>query len=181
MDTENKQAACAAPETTEPQNVQTPEAEPTPEQKLQAEVEALKAQLAAEKDQNLRVRAEYDNYRKRTARERGEIAANVRVETVKELLPVADNIERALATAAGNEADLRKGIAMVQQQIQSVFTKLSIEPIEAENVPFDPNMHNAVMHVQDETTDDNTVVQVLQKGYKLGGKVLRYAMVKVAN
>ena len=94
---------------------------------------------------------------------------------------MADNIERALATAEGNEADLRKGIAMVQQQIQNVFTKLSIEPIDAENVPFDPNAHNAVMHVEDEAAGDNTVVQVLQKGYKLGGKVLRYAMVKVAN
>ena len=70
---------------------------------------------------------------------------------------------------------------MVQQQIQNVFTKLSIEPIDAENVPFDPNAHNAVMHVEDEAAGDNTVVQVLQKGYKLGGKVLRYAMVKVAN
>ncbi len=181
MDTENKQETCAAAEAAESQTAQQPEAEPTPEQQMQAELESLKAQLAEQKDQNLRVRAEYDNYRKRTAREMGEIAANVRVETVKELLPVADNIERALATAEGNEADLRKGIAMVQQQIQNVFTKLSIEPIDAENVPFDPNAHNAVMHVEDEAAGDNTVVQVLQKGYKLGGKVLRYAMVKVAN
>lgn len=158
-----------------------PAAEKTPEQLLQEEVDRLKAELAAEKDQNLRIRAEYDNYRKRTSREMGEITVNVRSETVKELLPVADNIERALATAEGSEADLRKGISMVQQQIQNVFTKLHIEAIDEENVPFDPQSHNAVVHVEDDTIGENTVVQVLQKGYKLGTKVLRYAMVKVAN
>ena len=111
----------------------------------------------------------------------GEIAANVRVETVKELLPVADNIERALATAEGNEADLRKGIAMVQQQIQNVFTKLSIEPIDAENVPFDPNAHNAVMHVEDEALGENVIAEVFQTGFAMGDKIVRFAMVKVAN
>ena len=157
-----------------------PEA-PSAEQKLAAELEQLKKELAAEKDQNLRIRAEYDNYRKRTAREMGEITADVRSKTVKEILPIADNIERALAAQEGSEAELRKGIAMVQQQIHNVFTQMHIEPIDAENIPFDPQLHNAVMHIEDENLGENTVVQVLQKGYKLGDKVLRYAMVKVAN
>ena len=157
-----------------------PEA-PSAEQKLAAELEQLKKELAAEKDQNLRIRAEYDNYRKRTAREMGEITADVRSKTVKEILPIADNIERALAAQEGSEAELRKGIAMVQQQIHNVFTQMHIEPIDAENIPFDPQLHNAVMHIEDENLGENMVVQVLQKGYKLGDKVLRYAMVKVAN
>ena len=154
---------------------------PSAEQKLAAELEQLKKELAAEKDQNLRIRAEYDNYRKRTAREMGEITADVRSKTVKEILPIADNIERALAAQEGSEAELRKGIAMVQQQIHNVFTQMHIEPIDAENIPFDPQLHNAVMHIEDENLGENMVVQVLQKGYKLGDKVLRYAMVKVAN
>ena len=157
-----------------------PEA-PSAEQKLAAELEQLKKELAAEKDQNLRIRAEYDNYRKRTAREMGEITADVRSKTMKEILPIADNIERALAAQEGSEAELRKGIAMVQQQIHNVFTQMHIEPIDAENIPFDPQLHNAVMHIEDENLGENMVVQVLQKGYKLGDKVLRYAMVKVAN
>ena len=149
-----------------------PEA-PSAEQKLAAELEQLKKELAAEKDQNLRIRAEYDNYRKRTAREMGEITADVRSKTVKEILPIADNIERALAAQEGSEAELRKGIAMVQQQIHNVFTQMHIEPIDAENIPFDPQLHNAVMHIEDENLGENMVVQVLQKGYKLGDKVLR--------
>ena len=100
---------------------------------------------------------------------------------MKEILPIADNIERALAAQEGSEAELRKGIAMVQQQIHNVFTQMHIEPIDAENIPFDPQLHNAVMHIEDENLGENMVVQVLQKGYKLGDKVLRYAMVKVAN
>ena len=156
-------------------------AEETAEQKLQAEIEQLKKQLSEEKDLGLRVRAEYDNYRKRTAREMGEINANVRVETLAEILPIADNIERALASAEGNEAELRRGVDMIRQQIEQIFTKMNIETIGEENVPFDPQIHNAVMHVEDEAIEESTVVQVFQKGYKLGNKVLRYAMVKVAN
>ena len=159
----------------------TEQPEETTEQKLTAEIEQLKKQLNEEKDLGLRVRAEYDNYRKRTAREMGEINANVRVETLTEILPIADNIERALASAEGNEAELRRGVAMIQQQIDQIFTKLNIETIGEENVPFDPQIHNAVMHIEDETIEESTVIQVFQKGYKLGNKVLRYAMVKVAN
>lgn len=163
-----------APETAEKQ----PE---TAEEALKAEIEELRKQLEAEKDMGLRVRAEYDNYRKRTAREMGEIAASVRCETLTEILPVADNIERALASAEGNEAELRKGVSMIGQQIEQIFSKLHIETIGEENVPFDPQVHNAVMHVEDDAIEECTVVQVFQKGYKLGNKVLRYAMVKVAN
>ena len=149
-----------------------------------AELEALlkKAQddLAHEKEMGMRVRAEYDNYRKRTAKEMGEIAIDVRVKTVQEILPIADNIERALSVT-GSDADMRKGIEMIEQQILNTFAKLEIEAIADENVAFDPNIHNAVMHVEDENFGENTVVQVFQKGYKIGDKIVRYAMVKVAN
>ena len=147
---------------------------------LEAELQKVREELAKEKEQGMRVRAEYDNYRKRTAKEIGEISADVTAKTVQEILPIADNIERALA-ADGADADLRKGIQMVQQQIENAFHKLQIEAVGEENTPFDPNLHNAVMHVEDKNIGENMVVQVFQKGYKIGSKVLRYAMVKVAN
>ncbi len=173
METKTAEETAEAVETAETVN---PEVE-----QLKAEIEQLKKQLADEKDMGLRVRAEYDNYRKRTAREMGEINANVRCETIAEILPIADNIERALACPEGNEAELRKGVDMIRQQIGHVFEKMHIETIEGENIPFDPNLHNAVMHVEDDSIEESTVVQMFQKGYKLGNKVLRYAMVKVAN
>lgn len=170
----------AAEETSAAEQTESAE-QPDEVKKLQDEIEALKAELEKQKDLDMRVRAEYDNYRKRTSREMGEIAARAKAEAVMDILPIADNIERALSVQEGSEADIRKGVEMIQTQIGNAFQKLGIEAIADENVPFDPQYHNAVMHIEDENVEANTVVQVLQKGYKIGSKVLRYAMVKVAN
>ena len=150
-------------------------------QNLEKEIEQLKAELEKEKDLDMRIRAEYDNYRKRTSKEMGEITARAKADAIKDILPIADNIDRAIAVQEGCEADILKGVEMIHTQIINVFEKLGIEEIAEENIPFNPEFHNAVMHMEDENLEANTVVQVLQKGYKIGSKVLRYAMVKVAN
>ena len=148
---------------------------------LREEIKKLQAELEKQKDLDMRVRAEYDNFRKRTSREMREIAARAKAEAIAEILPIADNIDRALSVQEGSEADIRKGVEMIHTQIENAFQKLGIEAINEENVEFDPHLHNAVMHVEDEEAKANTVIQVLQKGYKVGSRVLRYAMVKVAN
>ena len=139
------------------------------------------AEVKQEEDLFKRTAAEYDNYRKRTAREMGAISADVRVEIIRELLPVADNIERALSVQNGTVEDIRKGVEMVQNQIRAIFEKLGIEAIDQSGVAFDPTIHNAVLHVEDEALEENIVAEMLQKGYRLGDKILRPAMVKVAN
>ena len=148
---------------------------------LKEEIKKLQEELEKQKDLDMRVRAEYDNFRKRTSREMGEIAARAKAEAIADILPIADNIDRALSVQEGSEADIRKGVEMIHTQIENAFQKLGVEAIAEENVEFDTQLHNAVMHVEDENVKPNTVVQVLQKGYKIGSRVLRYAMVKVAN
>lgn len=148
---------------------------------LEEKVERLQAELDKKEDLFKRTAAEYDNYRKRTAREMGAISADVRVEIIRELLPVADNIERALSVQNGTVEDIRKGVEMVQNQIRAIFEKLGIEAIDQSGVAFDPTIHNAVLHVEDEALEENIVAEMLQKGYRLGDKILRPAMVKVAN
>ena len=148
---------------------------------LEEKVTALQAELDKKEDLFKRTAAEYDNYRKRTAREMSAISADVRVEIIRELLPVADNIERSLSVQNGSAEDIRKGVEMVQNQIRAVFEKLGIEAIDQSGVAFDPTVHNAVLHIEDEAMDENVVAEMLQKGYRLGEKILRPAMVKVAN
>ena len=165
---------------------QKPAQESRPEQAdeiagLKEEIKRLQEELEKQKDLDMRVRAEYDNFRKRTSREMSEIAARAKAEAIADILPIADNIDRALSVQEGSEADIRKGVEMIHTQIENAFQKLGIEAIAEENVEFDTQLHNAVMHVEDENVKPNTVVQVLQKGYKIGSRVLRYAMVKVAN
>ena len=131
-------------------------------------------------DKYLRLMAEYDNYRKRSARERDSIYADVRVDTVTKFLPVYDNLERALAAQTEDEA-FRKGVEMTFTQLQEIMKKLGVEAIEAVGKTFVPSMHNAVMHVDDENAAENTVVEVFQKGFRRGERVIRHAIVKVAN
>ena len=149
--------------------------------KLQAQIAELEEKLAKQEDVFKRTAAEYDNYRKRTAREMSAISADAKAEVLKELLPVVDNLERAVAFQDSSPEDIRKGLEMVMNQLLSAFGKLGVEAIEGQNIPFDPNMHNAVMHIEDEELEQNTVAETFQKGYKMGDKILRYAMVKVAN
>lgn len=139
----------------------------------------LQEELDSTKDRLLRVTAEYDNYRKRTTKEKEGIYSDAYVDVLKEIIPILDNLERAIV-ADGSVEDLKKGIEMTIKGCQDSFTKLGIEEIDASG-EFDPNVHNAVMHVEDETLDKNVIAEVFQKGYKKDEKIIRYTMVKVAN
>lgn len=131
-------------------------------------------------DKYLRLMAEFDNYKKRSAKERENIYLDVRVDTVTKFLPVYDNLERALNADTADDA-YKKGVEMTFHQLMDVFKKLGVEAIPAEGEKFDPAFHNAVMHVEDENAGENEIVQELQKGFKIGEKVIRFSMVKVAN
>ena len=142
--------------------------------------EAQESALAAEKDRYLRLAAEYDNYRKRSQKERETVYADAKADTVAQLLPVYDNLERALKAECSDSA-FYKGVEMIMDQLMAIFTKLGIESIPAAGQPFDPALHNAVIHVEDETLGENVVAEEFQKGFMMNGKVIRFAMVKVAN
>ena len=151
------------------------------------EMEAVKAKLdAAEKnaaqakDQLLRMAAEYDNYRKRSQKEKDNLYTEIRSETVEKFLPVYDNLERALAQET-QDAAFKKGVEMTMNQLVSVMEKLGVESFGAAGDHFDPQLHNAVMHIEDESLGENVIAEVFQKGFKVGEKVVRFAMVKVAN
>ena len=138
------------------------------------------AKVATEHDRYLRLAAEYDNYRKRSARERESIYSDVRADTVTKFLPVYDNLARALEQSTADEA-YRKGVELIMTQFKDILSRLGVTEIEAMGQQFDPGLHNAVMRGEDETKGANEIVQELQKGFKLGDKVIRYAMVKVVN
>lgn len=141
----------------------------------------LENQLAERNNQLLRLAAEYDNFRKRTQREKEELYCMSKSSVVKELLPVIDNFERAQVADAANAEEYRKGIDMIYSQFTAFITKLGIECFGEPGEDFDPNLHNAVMHIEDEDLDDNVIAQVISKGYKLGDKIIRSATVTVAN
>ena len=136
--------------------------------------------LAEEHDKYLRLAAEYDNFRKRSAKEKESAWTDAKASTAAAFLPVYDNLERALKAPCSDEA-YQKGVEMTMNQLKDVLTKLGIEEIPALGEKFDPNLHNAVMHVDDEGVEENTIVEVFQTGFKTGDKVIRFAMVKVAN
>ncbi|MBQ4575932.1 MAG: nucleotide exchange factor GrpE [Clostridia bacterium] len=144
---------------------------------LKKEVETLTAALAEEKDRYMRMLAEYDNFRKRSAKDRESAYGDAYTAVVTEILPVIDNLERALAFSEGET--LTAGVEMTLKQFKASMEKLGISEIEC--VDFDPNLHNAVMHVEDDSVEENKIVEVFQKGYRKGDKVIRFAMVKVAN
>ncbi|MBQ8967632.1 nucleotide exchange factor GrpE [Ruminococcus sp.] len=146
----------------------------------QSEEDKLKAELAESKDKYLRLMAEYDNFRKRSAKERLELSASVKGDTVADILPVIDNFERALNTETEDEA-YKQGIEMIFKQFNDALTKLGIEAIDPVGETFDPNIANAVNQIEDPELGENVVAQVFQKGYRIGDKVIRYAMVVVAN
>ena len=136
--------------------------------------------IQAEKEKYLRLCAEYDNFRKRSQRERDTLYTDIKADTLLKFLPVYDNLERALATPTEDEA-YRRGVEMIMTQFCATMQKLGITEIEALGQKFDPNVHNAVMHIEDEAFGENEVVEVFQKGFMLNDKVIRFAMVKVAN
>ena len=158
-----------------------PKAKAEKEPKANAEKEPdLKTQLAAEKDKYLRLLAEYDNFRRRSQKEKENIYTDVRGETLKKFLPVYDSLWRALTQTAEDDP-ARKGLEMIMTQYENALTQLGVSLIEAVGQPFDANFHNAVMHVEDESVGENIVVEEFEKGFKIGDKVLRYSVVKVAN
>ena len=143
-------------------------------------MEQLAKMVSDASDKYLRLAAEYDNYRKRTAREKEHLYNDAKIDTIKPFLAVLDNLERGLAQFEEGDPH-RQGMEMICKQFMTVLEKLGVQQIEALGQPFDPARHNAVMHVEDESAGENTVVEVFQQGYALGDKILRFAMVKVAN
>ena len=140
-------------------------------------------QKALEEEQNryLRLMAEYDNFRKRSAREKDGIYTDAKADTFTSLLPVLDNFDRAFENEDASPEDFRKGVEMTRDQVLAIFEKAGVEAYGEAGEPFDPNIHNAVSHIEDPEQGENVLAQVFQKGYKLGDKVLRHAMVVVAN
>ncbi|MBR7133033.1 MAG: nucleotide exchange factor GrpE [Clostridia bacterium] len=148
--------------------------------KSQAEIEKLKTELEAKNDLLLRTAAEFDNFKKRTERERAGVAEYAKASVIKTLLPILDNIDRA--SAADKESpDYIKGIEMIIKQFETLASGLGIVELAAVGDAFNPTMHEAVMHIEDEAFGENVIAEVLQKGYKIGDTVIRAAMVKVAN
>ena len=142
--------------------------------------EAVEKAVAEEKDKYLRLAAEYDNFRRRSQKEREGLYGDIKADVLTKFLPVYDNLERALKQETADEA-FKKGVEMIMVQFEQTMEKLGITEIPALGEKFDPQLHNAVMHVDDESVGENEIVEVFQKGFKAGDKVIRFAMVKVAN
>ena len=149
-------------------------------EEVKAEEKPVSDEMAALNDKYLRVCAEYDNFRRRSQKEKEAIYGEVRAATAEKFLPVYDNLERALKQPTEDEA-YRKGVEMIMTQFITTLEKLGISPIESVGQTFDPNFHNAVMHVEDEEKGENEIVEEFQKGFKVGDKIIRFSMVKVAN
>ena len=191
----SKKKQTEAEEVKEEKTEEAPEETIKEEEKTASETEAKPAEekaekteeakpktdeLAAEKDKYLRLCAEYDNFRKRSQKEKDALYGDIKANTVTKFLPVYDNLERALKQNTEDEA-YKKGVEMIMTQFCSTLEKLGVTEIECLGEKFDPTMHNAVMHVDDEEKGENEIVEVFQKGFRLGEKVIRFAMVKVAN
>ena len=175
-----------APEAEEETTPVEPAAEETAESAAPAETAEpaagadLQKQYDELNDRYLRMAAEYDNFRKRSAKEKESAWADSKASTAAAFLPVYDNLERALNAPCSDEA-YQKGVEMTMNQLKEVLGKLGIEEIPALGEKFDPNCHNAVMHVDDESVEENTIVEVFQTGFRSGEKIVRFSMVKVAN
>ena len=177
---QNEQTAAQAKP--EAEAAKQPEEKKPEDAKQQEASEFEKAQqaLAQEHDSYLRLAAEYDNYRKRSQKEKEGLYGDIKSDTVSKFLPVYDNLARALAQSTEDEA-YRKGVEMIMNQFNATLEKLGVSRIESLGQKFDPSLHNAVMHVDDEEKGENEIVEVFQEGFKYGEKVIRFAMVKVAN
>ena len=204
MSEENKEPQAETPETgAEPQEQTSPAAE-APAEETEAperdekksrkkkekftftreqveQMELAAQQLETVKDQFVRLTAEYDNYRKRTAKEKDGLYQDAKADTIREFLAVYDNLERAVATEGDEDSPHKKGLEMIFHQYQEILKKLGVTEIEALGQPFDPEKHNAVMHIDSEDLGESVVSQVFQAGFQLGDKVIRHAIVQVAN
>lgn len=146
-----------------------------------AEESAAEKELADTRDRLLRITAEYANFRKRSEKEKQDAYVFAKSETIKELLPVIDNLERALASESEDYDSLKKGVEITFNSLVDTLGKLGVEIFGAPGEEFDPNLHNAVMHIEDENYKNGEIVDVFQKGYKINDKIIRPAMVKSAN
>lgn len=149
------------------------------EKELFEEIEKLKEEIREKDDKFLRMAAEYDNFRRRSREEKDATYEVAMSDTVSEFLAITDNLERA--ALYDDAAKVKEGLVMIAKSVEAVFTKLGIEEIGAVGEKFDPNLHNAVMHIDDASLGENEIVEVFQKGYKKGGRIIRFAMVKTAN
>lgn len=161
-------------------NEETAEEADVEAEQPEAETEGASVELAAVKDQLLRTMAEYDNFRKRSAREKDALRAEIITNVTSKFLPVMDNLERAL-TAECSDKNYKNGVQMIYDSFMETLKNLGVEEIESEGAPFDPNYHQAVQRVENAEVESGTVVQTFAKGYKIGEKVIRFAMVAVAN
>ena len=179
---EQQEKASEQPES-QAQNAQHTEEESeelTSEQKLEKELEEAKKTIEEQKDKYLRLSAEFDNYRKRTEKEKSSMYIIGARDIVEKMLPIVDNFERGLAQAPEDDP-FAEGMKMIYKQMMTAFDEMGVKPIEAVGKEFDPNLHNAVMHVEDESVGENIVVEEFQKGYTYKDFVVRHSMVKVAN
>ena len=144
-------------------------------------IEKLSEELSAQKDKYMRLAAEYDNFRKRTANEKLSLYDDATAKAVTELLPVADSVRMALENLSEADPEIVKGIELISNQLGKSFEKLKIESFGKVGDTFDPNLHNAISKVENEELGENTIAQVFQTGYKIGDKIIRHAMVQVAN
>lgn len=144
-------------------------------------IEKLEKELEEKNNQMLRLAAEYDNFRKRSQREKDAIYGETKAQLIGELLAVADNFERALANENGSAEDLRKGFEMISKQFDDILAKNFVEKFGEKGEEFDPNIHSGVMHVDDEALGENTIAEVFSTGYRMGDRIIRHAVVKVAN
>lgn len=172
------------PETTEElipeETVETPEAPETPQEAAEPEKNPFEEKYNQEHDSYLRLAAEFDNFRKRTVKEKEQSYGNGKADTVVKLLPIYDNLERALNQPT-EDAAYKKGVELTMNELVKIFTGLGVEIFGSVGDSFDPNLHNAVMHMEDESLGENVIAQVFQKGFKVGDKIVRFAMVQVAN
>ena len=163
------------------ETVETPEvSEETPETVETPEVNPWEEKYNAERDAHLRVAAEFDNFRKRTIKEKEASYGNGKADAIAKMLPIYDNLERALNQPT-EDASYKKGVEMTMNELVKIFSSLGVEIFGNVGDEFDPNIHNAIMHTEDESVAENTITMVFQKGIKMGEKIVRFAMVQVAN
>ena len=161
-------------------NEETPVAETAEEVVETAEANPWEEKYNAERDAHLRVAAEFDNFRKRTLKEKEASYGNGRADAVAKILPIYDNLERALNQPT-EDAAYKKGVELTMNELLKIFGALGVEVFGNPGDAFDPNLHNAVMHIDDENLGENVIAQVFQKGFRMGDKIVRFAMVQVAN
>ena len=177
---EKEEVKKQTPEETPQEPVEETPKEKTPEEAKQKDANPWEEKYNSEHDARLRLAAEYDNFRKRTTKEKEQSYGNGKADAVTKMLPIYDNLERALNQPT-EDAAYKKGVELTMTELVKIFTGLGVEIFGAPGDSFDPALHNAVMHTEDESLGENVVAQVFQKGFKLGDKIIRFAMVQAAN